>query len=202
MSALYILDSTGIKFKQVLSSNNKSEFLQLFFTNMLIWGSCCKETSCFISKNNLYNDFILLAFEKLNESLESLSNTLELKYSTNVNQYLDMTKKINSFLKLFKELFIRIHHIECSNLFIAEDTKNLILYMSNEDEQIDGKNLFSVSVGNLEKSCLKSSVMTFKSLQNENGVLIPLLCGHNGVYSDSEIQGLIECMIKIQFCEY
>lgn len=199
MSSLYNLDSTGVKFKQILSANNKVEFLNSFFSNLLLWGSCLNDSGFFKSKNNLYNDFVLLAFEKLNDSIESLNGLLELKYSNSHNEVIEIARKINSFLKLFNELFIKLHKIESSNLFIVEDTKNIIKYSMQEDEQVDNQKI----VGGVRLSNsieIKNSVSIFKKLQNENGILIPLLCGHNGVYSDSEIQGLLECLTKVKFC--
>lgn len=186
------LDSCGKRFITIDYSLSRKRFtsnLESYFRNLLIWGSHRINNRILFEKNQIYN----LMSKKLSLIIKKVA-----KIADNPDIYLIDNHNLRSNIKIFAGYMWRIEAFFNSiifrnpNLLYHEDVEDdLDIISSNREIKLDER-----------YTTYTSNSMLSDLIENINiGDLLPLECGHNGVYSQIELEYLHHALIRSKLIE-
>jgi hypothetical protein len=162
----------NLKFKK----SHCKKFLHNFFTNMFAWG-CIKTDDNDFSDDIMTHREIPRRFKELIDVLESMLNRKEALEHKNLEIFKN-TEKVLKFIKKLNSSFSAI-------LFKNNLSSNLGNSITSNQGRVD----------------TLDNILDFsKSIEKMNlGTLIPVSCGHNGNFSETELHLIRYEMIKLKF---
>jgi hypothetical protein len=171
-SLLTIKKFVDSKFKKAYCK----KFVLNFFTNMFVWG-CIKTDDNDFSDDIMTHREIPRRFKEIIEVLESLLNRKE----ANENKNSIIIKSTEKVLKYIQKLNVSFSSI----LFKNNTSNNLANSINSSDGRVD----------------TQDNILDFsKRIEKMNlGTYIPVSCGHNGNFSETELHLIRYEMIKLKF---